>query len=358
MRNVVRPAFLGCCCCIGNLLVSCGMATLFRRFGKQPKVLLFMESFAIAVLIGVLDHLGGWRISLFVFYAIPIGMASWHVGRLGGGGIALVCGAIWYWANGEVHPYGTQFAFAWTAFNRTGYFVFVAIGVGAMRRRREESLARAEILGRTRELEEEMVRVCVSEQMRIGQYLHDGLCQNLVAIDCAAACLRADLEAKSIPETAAAERIQGLLKTTIMEARELARGIFPVLMNAEGFAMALEDLVNGVGISPNVNVTFDDHGDVDVTNSQTAMHLYRIAQQAVSNALTHAEAKNITVSLQKEGGRGVMRIMDDGCGMVKGDGGRGIGMKTMAYRVHLIGGEIVVESVPNVGTKIHCHFPL
>ena len=106
------------------------------------------------------------------------------------------------------------------------YFLFVAIGGAAMKAQREEMRARLEAMVRARELEQEIVRVSEHEQMRIGQDLHDGLCQNLVAIDCALACLKSDLEGKRLPETEAAEVIRRMLKEAFVEARSLARGIF------------------------------------------------------------------------------------------------------------------------------------
>ena len=95
-----------------------------------------------------------------------------------------------------------------------------------MKAQREEMRARLDAMVRARELEYEIARVSEHEQMRIGQDLHDGLCQNLVAIDCALACLKSDLEGKRLPETEAAEVIRRMLKEAFVEARSLARGIF------------------------------------------------------------------------------------------------------------------------------------
>jgi signal transduction histidine kinase len=191
--------------------------------------------------------------------------------------------------------------------------------------------------------------------MRIGQDLHDGLCQNLVAIDCAAACLRADLEAKDLPEAATAEAIQKLLREAVVEARDLARGIFPVQMDAEGLQAALAELVAKTNRSPQVTVTLQILGEVGVEDPQVGMHLYRIAQQALNNALTHAQARQIDIRLCREGERLTLTINDDGRGFAQSASpSRGMGLRTMQYRARLIGGALTVTSTPEAGTEVRC----
>ena len=352
--------FAGATVCLAlESLISLGSMNLSKALHKQPKVLLFIEAMIMVVLIGKLDAMGGWDVSMFLFYAVPIVFVAWF----GNGRLAVICaiccGAAWYMAKLDAHPYGTTQAYAWAAFNRVVYFLFVAIGATAIKRLREEFQARMEALERARELEQEIVRVSEREQMRIGQDLHDGLCQNLVAIDCAAACLKADLEAKSLPEAETAETIQKLLREAVVEARDLARGIFPVQMDAEGLPAALEDLVTKTNRLPQVTVTFEVEGEASIADPQVAMHLYRIAQQALNNALSHARSQRIAVRLKREGMRVTMTIADDGCGFAQPQSSsRGMGLRTMSYRARLIGAELVVESTPNVGTEVNCKLTL
>lgn len=322
----------------------------------QSKALLFGEAMVLTALIGILDSLGGWDFSMFLFYAIPIMLVGWFGNRHLAIACAIICGGVWFLAKLDTHPYGTPHAYVWATFSRVVYFLFVAIGGTAIRAHREETRARLEALLRARELEQEIVRISEHEQMRIGQDLHDGLCQNLVAIDCAAACLRADLEAQSLPEARAAEAIQKLLRDAVVEARDLARGIFPVQMDAEGLPAALEELVGTINRSPRVSVALEVRGEVRIEDPQTGMHLYRIAQQALSNALAHAHAGRVSIRLTQAGTSLSMAIVDDGCGFAaqSESATRGIGLRTMRYRAKLIGAELAVQSSPTAGTEIYC----
>jgi len=321
----------------------------------QSKVFLLVEALALVALIGAADAISGWDVSLFLFYAFPILLAVWFGDRRLALVCAVACGVAWFWANNDSHPYTTAYAYAWAAFNRAMYFLFVAFGGTAMKQQGEEFRARMEALTRARELEQEIVRVSEREQMRIGQELHDGLCQNLAAIDCAAACLRTDLEAKALPEAATAEAIQRLLKEAVVETRDLARGIFPVQMDADGLAAALEELVGGTNRPPRVAVTFECDGEAGIDDPQTAMHLYRIAQQALNNALSHAAASLIRLRLCWEKDGMTMSIADNGRGFSPAlRPSQGMGLRTMQYRAHLIGAELVVESNPATGTEVRC----
>ncbi|MEQ1858515.1 MAG: sensor histidine kinase [Chthoniobacteraceae bacterium] len=327
-----------------------------QRISKPAVLALALVS---VLLIGYFDYIGGWDVSVFVFYAVPILFAVWYGDRYAGFISAAICGVVWFFANQPGNPYSTTQAYVWASANRFAYFVFVAVGGAAMKRQREEMRARIEAMTRARDLEREIVRVSEHEQMRIGQDLHDGLCQNLVAIDCAAACLRSDLEARALPEASAAATIQNLLKNAVIEARNLARGIFPVQMDAEGLPAALEDLVAMTNRLRQTPTRFEVHGRVAVSDPQVSMHLFRIAQEALGNALRHAKAATITLTLSSDGHRLTMIIADDGCGFIADQPhSKGIGLRTMEYRARLIGANLDVESQPDGGTLVRCSLPL
>jgi len=326
---------------------------------RQPKVLVFFEALLIVLVIGALDSLGGWDVSMFLFYAFPILLVVWFSDRRWAIVCAITCGIVWFFAKKTSHPYGTVEAYAWATFNRLAYFLFVAIGGAAMKAQREEMGARMEAMLRARELEQEIVRVSEHEQMRIGQDLHDGLCQNLAAIDCAAACLRFDLENKKLPEAEAVDVIQRMLKEALLEARSLARGIFPVQMDAHGLPAALHELVTMTNRLRQVTVALDVESDVEVDDPETAMHLYRIAQQALNNAIQHAQPSLVTIALCCADGRGDLSIVDDGRGFSgQSASSQGMGLRTMQYRARLIHGELAVDTLLGRGTTISCSFPL
>jgi signal transduction histidine kinase len=325
----------------------------------QSKRWIIAAGFALSALIGVLDFLSGWDVSLFLLYALPILIVTWYGGRRAATACAVACGIIWFLANYNVHNYASTSAYAWAAINRLVYLLFVAVGGFALKRQQEEMRGHMDALMRTRELEQEIVRVSEREQMRIGQDLHDGLCQNLAAIDCAAACLRADLEARALPEADTARMIQSLLKDAVVEARNLARGIFPVQMDAEGLPAALQELVSTTNRLRQVPVMLEVHGDVKIGDPQVGMHLYRIAQEALSNAVRHAEAHRVDIELTRETKGVTMIIADNGRGFrALHSSSPGMGLRTMRYRARLIDAEFSVDTQPAGGTLIRCCVPL
>jgi signal transduction histidine kinase len=327
-------------------------------FIAQPKALVMVEALVALVVIWLIDYHADAQWSLFIFYAFPIALLVWRGDSRAAIGLAVLCAFAWWLANLESHrSILSEHAYLWAAFTRLLFYLFVAIGGMAMRNQRDEARARMEAMMRARELEQEIVRVSEREQMRIGQDLHDGLCQNLAAIDCAAACLKSDLEGRALPEAVAAGDIQKMLQDALLEARNLARGIFPVQMDAEGLPTALEELVATTNRLRQTPASIDVQGEVKIADPQVAMHLYRIAQQALNNAVQHAQAGRVAIRLRQDGGRGTMSIADDGCGFSHAEvPSRGMGLRTMHYRARLIGADLTVTTPPGGGTEVRCHF--
>jgi signal transduction histidine kinase len=211
---------------------------------------------------------------------------------------------------------------------------------------------------RAQMLEHEIVRVSEREQMRLGQDLHDGLCQNLAAIDCAAACLKAQLEAEARPEARAAGAIQNMLKEAVIEARNLARGISPVHTDAEDLAAVLEELVATTSRAGLILATFTQHGEVNHPEPQISLHLYRIAQEAVRNAIKHAQATRVDIALRQDDSKLILTITDDGRGLSNTPThSKGMGLGTMRYRAGLIEAQLDFASRPGGGTTITCTSP-
>lgn len=321
------------------------------------RIPLLIAAFALIALIGYADYVTEWEWSLFIFYAFPILLFA----RRGDLRLAILaavlCGIAWFWANMGSHPYRTTSGYTWASVNRLAYFIFVAIGGTALHNQREEMRARLQAMQRAQALEHEIVRVSEREQMRIGQDLHDGLCQQLAAIDCAAACLKADLEIEARPEAGAADAIQHMLRDAVLEARSLARGISPVHADADDLPAVLEELADKTNQAGGVVATFTQTGEVRRVDPQTALHLYRIAQEAVRNALKHAQASRIEIHLQ-EGNSLKVSIVDDGGGFVFRSTSKGMGVGTMRYRARLIGAELNIAPRGGGGTIVTCTLPL
>lgn len=325
----------------------------------QPKAVILSECVLCVLSIGYADYVTTWQWTMSVFYAIPIMIGVWCGPRRSGAILAILSAVAWYVANMNQHPLLSERAYLWAGFNRLAYFLFVAIGGAAMKTQRDEIRARMEAMTRARALEQEIVRVSEREQMRIGQDLHDGLCQDLAAIDCATACLKSDLQDRAVPEAAAAENIQKLLQDAIVEARNLARGISPVHMDAENLPAALEDLVTSANRTNQAVITFAVNGKITIGDTQTAIHLYRIAQEALRNAIRHSGASRVSVELNEEGERYTLAVWDNGRGF-KGSPGptTSMGLGTIRYRARLLGASCEIDSKPGSGTVVRCSLPL
>ncbi len=307
------------------------------------------------LLIGAADLVTDWEKSLFVVYGIPVFIVGWWVGRRAAYGLALLGALAWYFANLHDSPYTSRAGYTWAAATRFCYLAFVAAGTSAMRSQSEARRERIEALTLAREHELEVVRAVEGERIRIGQDLHDGVCQNLAAIDCATACLREALEEGGARAPALAGQIHEYLKQTIVDARNLAHGIVPVQVERDGMISALKELVRHANLVRNGSAYFESSGDVQIEDQQVALHLYRIAQEAMSNAARHAGATQIAVSLCAEDGQVTLAIADDGRGFdPAAKAQQGMGLRTMRYRAKLIGARLEIISQPGAGTTARC----
>jgi signal transduction histidine kinase len=323
---------------------------------SQPKAVIVALAILLVVAVTWNDYVMGWEISLGVFYAFPILLVVWYLGRTAGIGMALLCMVAWWWANKVGNPYATRAGYIWATISRLVYFIFIAIAGAAVRKQRDSDRAHIAALEHARALERDIVNVSEHEQRRIGQDLHDGLCQVLAGIGCAISMLKDELRAKSLPEADAAEEIEGFVRDAATEARDLARGIFPVLQDAVGLESALEELAALCSRLHHRQISLANDDGIVFAKPDMAMHVYRIAQEALSNALKHAKAQNVTLSLRKIDG-GVIRltIEDDGHGMPAPPRSfSGMGLRTMRYRAALINASLEIGSRPNGGTVVTC----
>jgi PAS domain S-box-containing protein len=203
-------------------------------------------------------------------------------------------------------------------------------------------------------LERQILEISDREQARIGQDIHDGLCQQLIGMAFNANSLEQTLGAQQRPEAATARRICSLLDESITEARRVCRGLYPVRLETEGLIPALEELAHLV--TERYGLRCECHLATrrllcDIT---TATHLYRIAQEAVNNAVKHSGARNIQLSLGAPEGTLELQVQDDGGGFHKKPGhAGGMGLHIMDYRARSIGGSLEVQDT-GTGTTVCC----
>ncbi len=207
-------------------------------------------------------------------------------------------------------------------------------------------------------LEREILEVSGREQRRIGRDLHDGLCQQLAGIGFLAQALARRIPSEQDHLTKDAAEIACLIDEAISLAKGLTRGLLPVRLESDGLESGLIELAGHAerlfGVTCRVQgcdarVAFD---------ANVALHVYRIAQEALNNAIKHGHASEIVILLAHELGQQTLVVTDDGSGFSLGsDNGNGMGLGIMRYRARMVGGTLSVESEPNRGTTVTCRFP-
>ncbi len=208
-------------------------------------------------------------------------------------------------------------------------------------------------------LEKTILEISENERRRIGQDLHDGLGQHLTGVAFMSKVLEDRLRQSSIAEAADAAKIVKLVNESIAMTRELARGLLPVSTEARGLMSALEHWAAEISELFHVSCRFECGDSVLIRDQAPGDHLYRLAQEAVTNAIKHAQPKNITIRLAMVKGGGSLTIRDDGCGFDAASKSRpGLGLRIMNYRAKVIGGSLSVQSWPGEGTLVRCLFPI
>jgi signal transduction histidine kinase len=207
-------------------------------------------------------------------------------------------------------------------------------------------------------LEAEVLQISEREQRRIAQDLHDGLGQQLAGLWCLSDVLRKDLEAQASSEADKAAKIAQLLNTALTHTRSLARGLHPVEPEPHGLMSALESLATSVSDLFKISCQFECEEPALIEDNTVATHLYRIAQEAINNALKHGRAQHIKVGLSASAERIILTISNDGMRFKKVTGRpTGLGLRTMQYRADMIGGELTIRKKDEGGATVTCTVP-
>jgi PAS domain S-box-containing protein len=207
-----------------------------------------------------------------------------------------------------------------------------------------------------RRLEAEVLDVAEREQSRFGHDLHDGLGQHLTGIQYMTHVLESKLAAENHPMAKQAAQISGLVRDAISQTRELARGLSPVVLQHKGIAVALQELATTVKNRTGIRASCMIGLDCEISRLETATHLYRIAQEAVNNAMKHARASQIRISLQHVHDLYELRVEDDGLSFMPNEKG-GIGMRVMHYRAGILGGTLEIQRNSQGGASVICKCP-
>ena len=210
-----------------------------------------------------------------------------------------------------------------------------------------------------RRLQSEVLRISEMSQQRIGQDLHDDLCQQLAGIEFLAQTLASRLHESGRPEAASADEVARLVRSATEYTRNLSHGMSPLRPGADSLVSALEELAVRTARHFDIQVDFHCPNPVLFPEPQVATHLYRIAQEAVSNALRHGKARRVEIHVAQRDHECQVMVRDHGKGMpARLPKSAGMGLRIMQYRAGIIGGSLSIQRHPSGGTAVACTVPI
>jgi signal transduction histidine kinase len=206
-----------------------------------------------------------------------------------------------------------------------------------------------------RRLQEEYAEAVWQEQQRIAHELHDGLGQELTGLRYMATGLSETLQGE---DSRSAARLATGIGRALDQIRGLAEGVLPLELDAEGLMSALARLAEKTQSTYRLSCRFECSQAVLVEDSETALQLYRIAQEAVTNAVKHGQPRRIAIRLESVPGETILEVRDDGKGLADPPVARGgSGLRIMRYRAAVIGATIRISGEAGGGTRVTCSLP-
>jgi signal transduction histidine kinase len=207
-------------------------------------------------------------------------------------------------------------------------------------------------------LEHQVQAASEREQQCIGESLQEDLCQQLAGIEAATAALAKALKANARPESGLADEIAAEVHESLQHARRFAEMLQPVSLLEQGLVAAIGHLAAHTQERSGIRCHFKSE-DLPHIAAADANHLYRIAQEAVNNAVQHANASRIDIGLSKSAHDLTLTVVDDGSGMAEpSEQGSGLGLQIMRYRSDHLGAALSIQSKPGKGTVVTCCYPV
>jgi len=343
------------------------LSPLVRFAGGRSRWEIELFCLLLTLTIGIIHYLLGPTVSLSLVYAIPVVIAAWFSGAMSGIIFSILNVMVWYlgsYPTGHVVPiaqspiYGVVIRFV-------EYAVYTAVFVHLSHLQRNlKDLAEQRARALTQEsalrasLEHEMLEISEREQERIGRDLHDSLCQHLTGTALAGHLLAKSLGKEGLPQAQNARKIVDLIEEGISLARTIAKGLHPLEPRSDGLMIGLEEFTTATSELLNIQCRFLCQHPVLIHPPATAAHLYRIAQEAMNNAIRHGRATCIEVSLEETEAGIRLSIADNGEGLPKSiPHSGGMGLRTMAERARFIGAQFSVRANPPGGAEVICVVP-
>jgi PAS domain S-box-containing protein len=212
-------------------------------------------------------------------------------------------------------------------------------------------------------LENRLMGLRAEEQRRLGYDLHDGLGQHLSGILYLSRRLENRFRAKHAEDADSIGEIVRLVKESVTLVRSISKGLRPLNDDPHALAQALADLTAKTQESTGIACGFEEAGTVLLYDADVAENLFRIAQEAINNAVRHSGGTRIEVRLQQSDEETVLEVADNGKGLgatdwshahLRGQDPGGLGLGIMEHRAELMGGVLHVDSIPGTGTTIRC----
>jgi signal transduction histidine kinase len=318
----------------------------------------------VVVLIGVWDSFSGIAASFSIFYLVPVALATGWLGARAGVALALAVTLIPLIGDSLGHfPHPLPVHTIWNVATALPIFLFVVWllhSLIALHRKLEGKVAaqsdklRESAADRAR-LELEILDVSERERSAFGRELHDELGQHFVATALAAQTLAEKLGERE--GVADAKAIVGWIEEGIAKTRKLARGLLLARIEPARLAQELEELAIGASRGA-VQCRMLQQGRPVVADASQCAQLFRIAQEAVGNALRHAHARAIRINLAGDDRALCLTVEDDGCGLPAGRAvAGGMGLRIMEHRARIIGASLSLVSRPGEGTRVICRLP-
>ena len=310
-------------------------------------------------IVGYADYLTAYDRPVLLFYLLPLSVAAWFGSFAFSIATAIACVGVWLLsdvAGGTPFEGWWNLGMAFTAFVAfAGVLSKLATLVRELNDRVEERTAelKSEMAERQR-LDREIVQVADRERRRLGQDLHDRLGQHLIGTGLTAQALKAKLAKQCAPQAADAGDLVRCLEEAIDLTRKLARGFYSPELSAEGLSEALRQLAGNVTERAQINCTFHGDDSIRIGDSAIANQFYRIAQEAVTNSVKHAAAKQIDICLTAKHRDICLTITDDGVGYSANAHSNGVGLRLMRQGAALSGAGFDIRRNGKTGTIVTC----
>jgi signal transduction histidine kinase len=299
------------------------MKISIQLFENRSRAVILAFAVLMVAFIGFWDYVTGYEMTFSTFYVLPVAVAVWFAGRLGGVVISLLSVVVWLTGDFAKGYHVNSLIVLWNATLTLAFYLIVVwilsnlhtLQLELETRVRQRTIALTqEILERTR-LEKELLEIGETAQRQIGHDLHDSLGQHLTATAFACQDLAEQLESQSPRAAAAASHLVKMVEEAINLSRTFARGLIPFEREAEGLMDGFQELADTISQQFKITCQFECRHPVLLRDSAVCIHLYRIAQEAVTNAIKHGRARRVIISLAADPETIFLKITDDGAGL-------------------------------------------